>query len=93
MRAGVRQLRPWSTKSQIQPPWRTSWERTVSQYFLKLPLEFPIAWQYSIMTYGRVSEVSAARSATRAGLSYIAERMSLIPGRSSPSYWMTRVVS
>lgn len=65
----------------------------MSQYFLKLPLEFPIAWQYSIITYGRVSEVSLARCSTRAGLSYISERMSLTVGRSSPSYWTTRVVS
>lgn len=52
-----------------------------------------MACEYSIMTYGRVSLVSSARASTRAGLSYISERMSLIPGRSSPSYWMTRVVS
>ncbi len=65
----------------------------MSQYFLKLPLEFPIPWEYSIMTYGRVSLVSLARCSTRCGLSYISERMSLMPGRSSPSYWMTRVGS
>lgn len=93
VRTGTGVLSDWSTKSQIQPPWRTSCRRITSQYFLKLPVEFPIECAYSIITYGRLSEASCARCSTRAGLSYILDRMSLTAGRSSPSYWITRVGS
>lgn len=64
LRVGVGQVSAWSAKSQIQPPCNTSWARITSQYFLKLPLEFPIAWEYSIRTKGRVSAVSLARCST-----------------------------
>src|SRR5687767_5001817 len=89
----VFQFRDWSTKSQIQPPCRIGLARMMSQYSLRLPPELPMQWVYSIITYGRRSFVSRARFATPAGLSYMAERMSLTSGRLSPSYWMIRVGS
>ncbi len=90
---GAFQFRPWSTKSQIQPPCRIGLARMTSQYSLKLPVELPMLWEYSIITYGRLSFASLARFATPAGLSYMAERMSLTWERLSPSYWMIRVGS
>src|SRR3954463_16479402 len=77
----------------MYPPCRTGYRRTMSQYSLKLPVELPIECAYSIITYGRVSEVSLARLSTVDGLSYIRDRMSLTSRRLSPSYWMIWVGS
>ena len=69
--------RPWSHHSQMNPPWSPGVDSIASQYSASVPLELPIACEYSHMISGRRCGpfVACATSAPIAG--YMGQVMSV----------------
>ncbi len=71
---------PWSTQSQMKPPWSTPKLLITSQYKSRPPQVLPMAWEYSHMMRGlAVVEASLASPylCNLAWLGYMGTKMSM----------------
>ena len=73
----------------MKPPWSWGWERMTSQYSLRLPTLFPMAWAYSHMIRG-FSRFWEAYSRILGIRMYIGAKMSVWAFVLACSYWTGR---